>query len=255
MPTTQILRDLNEWLTLNLQLIVFPTDPAAALRENWWERLTRETTYETRRKKTERIDAGQYNDLHLAVATDLQKIAWTIDTQIRVDDLPESLPTIGCYPAIRDRFREMMTPWLNEDCPPIKRIAFAGVLALPVSDHEAAYRRLDEYLVAVQVDPASSDFNYRVNRKKPSDLNIPGLIVNRLNTWSALKMQTAFQVAAQLDIPPSTVFRNEYYACMLQFDVNTSADYADPLPHEMLPDLFRELISKATEIAEQGDRP
>jgi hypothetical protein len=255
MPTTRILPDLNKWLTLNLQLIVFPHDPAAALQENWWERLTHEPTYETRRKRTERIDVGQYNDLHLTVTADLQKIAWSIDAQVRADDPPESLPSIGPYPAVRDRFMEMMTPWLNEGCPEIKRIGFAGTLAQPVSDHEAAYRRLDEYLVAVQVDPGSTDFNYRVNRQKPSDLNIPGLFLNRLSTWSALKMQTSFQAVTQPDIPPSTVLRNDYYVCMLQFDINTPADRMEPLPREMLSDSFRELVNKATEIAEQGDRP
>ncbi len=42
---------------------------------------------------------------------------------------------------------------------------------------------------------------------------------------------------------------------MMQFDINTSANREQPLSQEVLPDLFRELISKATEVAEQGDRP
>lgn len=255
MPTTQLLPDLNEWQAMTLQLIVFPIDPAAAVQRDWWEGLTHTPADETRRKKMERIESGKYGDLNLTVAADLQKIAWTIYTEAQVDEVSESLPAIGSYPVIRDRFRDTMAPWLAGDCPQIKRMGFVGALAQPVPDHEAAYRRLDEYLSVVRVDPRSSDFNYRVNRKKPSVLNIPGLIINRLSTWSALRLQAYVQTIVPPGPQQSTLISDARYACMVQFDINTSPDRGEPLPREMLADLFGELVVKATEIAEHGDQP
>jgi hypothetical protein len=255
MPQARMLPGLNEWQAMNLQLIVFPTNPAAALQREWWEGLTHRAPDESRRRPIERIETGTHNDFNLVATTDIQKISWAINVEIRADSVLDALPVIGDYPTIRDQFRDMMVPWLAERCPQVKRVGFAGTLVQPLADHEASYRRLDAYLATVQVDPKSTDFNYRVNRPKATDLDIPGLIVNRLSTWSALKMQTSLQPVIPTGPTQLTAIQREYYACMIQFDVNTSADREESLNPELLPDLFRELVGKATEIAEQGDQP
>ncbi len=239
-----------------MQLIVFPADPVAALQRDWWQGLTHRPAEDARRRPIDRFESGRYNDLNLAVATDLQKISWMISAEVRPDTMPEVLPAIGSYPIVRDRFVAMLTPWLAGSCPLVNRIGFAGAIVQPAADHEAAYRRLGEYLsTTVQVDPRSTDFNYRVNRPRTPDLDIPGLTINCLSTWSALNVQSSFRAVLPHGIQHSVALRLDLYACMMQFDINTSANREQPLSQEVLPDLFRELISKATEVAEQGDRP
>jgi hypothetical protein len=254
MPAARTLPELREWHPLNLQLIVFPTDPPAAIQKDWWEQFTHERPSETRQKRIERIDTGLYNDLKLTVTADLQKIAWIIEMQSQVDELPGTLPTLGSYPDIRDRFLNMMTPWLERGCPEIKRLAFTGALTQPVQGHESGYRRLAQYLPAVQIDPSSNDFHYRINRKKSSAW-IPGLMLNRLNMWSLARFRFEVQAQVLFESPPAGVLREEHWVCMLQLDVNTDAERMEPLPRDMLSKLFHELVGKATEIAEQGDRP
>ncbi len=255
MPQARVLPGLNEWQVWGLQLLVFPTDPATALRQEWWNGLAMGPPEESRRKQFELVETGTYDGFNLTVSVDFQKIAWKVSAQLQADPFPYELPTIGDYPAVRDRFVDMMSPWLAERCPPVQRIGFAGALVLPTADHQAAYRQLDAYLATVQVDPNSTDFTYRVNRPVPSDSDIVHLTVNRIGTWSAVKVNAAIRVAVPGGAIQPPAAESKLYGCMLEFDVNTSAEWPGPLPTGRRVDLLRELARKATEMAQQGDNP
>jgi hypothetical protein len=81
-----------------------------------------------------------------------------------------------------------MTRWLELDLPTIKRISFAGKLIQRMPDRDSGYRRIAEYLPDVRLDPESTDFLYRVNRKRLSNSGTPDLLINRLSTWSVMKV-------------------------------------------------------------------
>jgi len=151
-----------------------------------------------------------------------------------------------------------MRPWISGHCPPVKRMAFSGLLMQEAGSHEDAYRLLQRYVQqAVRIDPGSTDFNYRVNRPRNSRAVTFDLHINRLATWSAAK----FSVYTRAILPggedqdtPLHPSRTGY-GIMLQFDVNTDAERLQALPAETVGTLFSELLDLANEIAASGDVP
>ena len=167
------------------------------------------------------------------------------------------MPTLGPYPAIRDGFAELMRAWIRGPCPPIKRFAFTGLMIQEAGSHNDAYCLLQQYLPKVQIDPESTDFNYRINRRVRSATAAFDLPINRLATWSAAKFSVsarAFLPGGETEGVPVQVSPTQY-AAIVQFDVNTDAERLEELPHDDLERLLNELIEFATAIASRGDVP
>jgi hypothetical protein len=147
---------------------------------------------------------------------------------------------------------------LHDFCPgpleqPIKRLAFAGALIVPVANRLAAYGLLDQYLRCIDVDPNSTDFLYRINRGLPNSRVVGDVAINRLVTWGAVM----FTLQGQLITPgvPGTPRRSpvEAHGVLLDLDINTAAERQLPLPQEQLGALFTELTDVAHSIARDGD--
>jgi hypothetical protein len=132
-------------------------------------------------------------------------------------------------------------------------VGFAGKLVLRADSHESGYAMLDRYLPEVRVYPDSSDFIYRINRKKASDA-APGILLNRLATWSFLRIVLRMR-GELVGVPDSLTQHDEQsaYACSVDFDINTPAEFKEPLPHDRLPQLLAEMARHATDIAALGD--
>src|SRR5262249_30103670 len=122
----------------------------------------------------------------LSLAVDLFRVQWTASLVVDAANPPDNIPVIGQFLEKREWFRDLMVRWLREMERPIKRLAFAGALVVPVDSRRIAYERLNEYLRCVDLDPASTDFLYRINRAAPSSAVVAGLLINRLSTWGAL---------------------------------------------------------------------
>jgi hypothetical protein len=148
-----------------------------------------------------------------------------------------------------------MARWLKNK-PPIKRLAFAATLLQIVSSKAEAYQQLGKYLPGVTVDPDTSDFMFRLNRQSDSHSGIPGLRINRLCTWGALKFK--FDLHANpmgseqfRDVP----LRDDQNACVIELDINTAPEFDAPqLPSDSLATIYAELVDKGLEAAEKGDR-
>jgi hypothetical protein len=244
--------DASVWQAQNLRLIVFPVDAQLPLQRDWWRELTGNEPDTALRKRMEREEGGLYEGVQLIVSLDPLRIQWTAAAPIDPQNLPEQTPLLGAFLEKREWFRNLMDRWLTM-CPPVKRVAFLGTLFQRVSSHDEGYARLDQYLPHVEVHPDSSDFMYRVNRRRPSRLGIPDLAINRLCTWSVAKITT--DLAAL--IPPGVrraVERSEEYYCALELDVNTIHEYpGSQLPQDRLVAILHELIDLATEVATRGD--
>jgi hypothetical protein len=160
-------------------------------------------------------------------------------------------PMLGPFTERQVWFRDLMARWLGR-CPPISRLAFLATLMQKVTSHEEACRRLDQYLRHIEVFPDSTDLLYRINRRKPSNLGIENLAINRLSTWSAVK--TIKQLSAQAGGAHRVQEREVEYFCAVDLDVNTSHEYPGPtLPRDRLADILGELIQQATDVARRGD--
>lgn len=254
--SAQLPPDPDQWQVSLLRLTVFPTSPVLGNALEWWQSTTGSSpeTSTERRSASEREDKGQVDGVELTLNVGPLRIDWTA----KQADFPSAesggLPSIGRFLDRREWFRERMKAWLGICATPIKRIAFGGVLILPAGNFQAAYEYLDRFLRSVNVDPTSSDFLYRVNRKRSCEA-LPGQPVNRVTTWSVLKLvKLQFQLDGGQGGVASTAPEAEQYCCRLEFDINSTGDRTEVIPLDRLSPLLDEFDAFALEIATHGDR-
>ncbi|MEX2174144.1 MAG: hypothetical protein WD872_07265 [Pirellulaceae bacterium] len=241
------------WQASNLELIGFPIEPERALEQSWWESLAG-ADYESTRKRHERVDVGAFDEKSLFLTIDALRVKWTLGPLVKISaaDGVGAVPFAGPFPETCGRFSSLMARWLNDSCPPIRRLAFGAKLLIPTEGREPSYELLDRWLSAVKVDQSSTDFQYRINRKRSSASGLSGLEINRLSTWSAVKMEVGMQVMAS---GAARAISRETYGCMLQIDINTHAERKEELPRDRLLPLWEELVRFGSEIAALGDVP
>lgn len=245
--------DRMEWRAQHLRMIAFPAEPLTG-EQNWWEELTGSQPETSVRKPQKREDSGFFDGLALSLEIDPFRVKWTAGVRVDLENLPNEFPTLGPVIERRDWLIDLMGRWL-QIAPPIKRLAFAASLLQFVDSKEEAYRRLDQYLHGVQVDTDTSDFMYRVNRRRDSQTGIVGLRVNRLCTWAAAKLTFGLQALEQRSGETRSVpIQEKQDACMLDLDINTIPDFPGPeLPRNALVQVFTELVDIGLCVAEQGD--
>jgi hypothetical protein len=247
---------LNAWRPMELQVVVFPVGPSGLPEEQWWREVAGQEPDESIRRRGERAYTGQLPDATLSLSVDPIKIAWAMRPRLDPENPPLSIPTLSAFPATRDRFIGLMTRWITDLCPPVKRMGFAGSMIQGAESHADAYRLLSRYLPSVEVDPESYDFLYRVNRKTQSNTAVPNLGINRLSMWSATRAVFFFQHITSGTETPATLthLREPQFAVKVDLDINSDAERADSLPTENRLDLLNELAAFATQIAANGDR-
>ena len=208
--------DPDVWQAQSLRLISFPVEPQHTVPQNWWHDLAGVDRERRVEKKLEVQEQGVFEGLSLSLSIDLLRLQWIVAPSLSADNFPEGLPILGPFLQWKDWLRIHMHRWLAMS-PPIKRLAFAGVLMQPTESREAGYAMLDRYLGSVDIDPQSTDFLYRINRRVPSRTDVPELHVNRLTTWSVGKFVVVHQqLAALADQRAAQQFAgSETYACVL----------------------------------------
>lgn len=238
-----------------MRLAAFPEQPAYGTTQNWWQELTGSEASECNEKRQtrEKTESGDFAGANLLLEIDLVRVQWTAQLVYNPLEIEAEFPTLGPFVDRRDWFRELMGAWLGK-APPLKRLAFAGRVEQPVASHVEGYELLNRYLRCVDVDPKSSDFLYRVNRRRSSRTGTPDLEINRLCTWGVRK-QTLRVNASSLAMEPPQVAQSEFYSTIAEFDINTVPE----LPGGRLPSgegliaILHELVEFATEIATVGD--
>lgn len=248
--------DRNEWRARHLMLIAFPVESALTQDQNWWTELTGNQPETSVRKPQGREDAGTFGDVAVSLEIDPFRVKWTLAPKVDVDNLPDTVPTLGPVFGRRDWLVELMGRWIQH-CPPIKRLAFAGNLVQLVANRDEAYGRLNSYLHGVNVSADTSDFMYRLNRRRNTATGIQGLVVNRLCTWYAVKISFGLHAVSLGSGESRDVqIQPEQDAAVLDLDINTIPEFSTAdLSRDQLRRVFAELVDIGLQAAEQGDVP
>lgn len=245
------LRDLSEWEVETVRMTAFSHSVSSEVKFATWEDLvgTPPENIIDKPRQGIRQEEGSYENGGLILKAELGRVDLIYAAKIGDEHIFSST---GNFSEATSNLATLIERIFSGDCPPLKRIAFGAILNLSVADKKTGYEQLSPYLPSVQIDPdGSRDFLYRINRPKDSLFEIPNLTVNRLATWSVASLQSSqFVVRADsTDASRSPLI----YACRLELDINTSADYDDVLPSEGLVSIIDELINQGKEIITHGD--
>ncbi len=254
-PDLKTLPPLSQWQVAVLRLTAFPTATAKFDEPKWWSELTgkQPETRNIRPAKGELIEQGPFDQGTLILQLQPLRVDWQF-SQMDEQRLDEVLiPAAGSFTDVADKFVKLMLTWLSPSMvPPLRRLAFGATLLQPVEDRAQGYGLLANYLPAVHLSPESSDFLYQINRPRSSRVSIlQNRKLNRLSKWSCSVFQRG-QVEIGQEVHVGA-FGKQQYACRLELDINTAAEFMDELPRETLGKLFRELFDLGKEIAEKGD--
>jgi hypothetical protein len=210
--------------------------------DEWWDRvgLLPETSHEDRRAGTKHQSA-QYEGGLLTLIVMPGRIEWGFAVP-EVDFAHDELGMLGQH---LEPFRQIVRSWLK-DCPALSRLAFGGILRFPVDSREKGYGLISNYL-NFDLDPRSFDFTYQINRPRQSFSVATGLKINRLVRWSiARTMRVSLTEDRVTHEPQNSFFR-------LELDMNTEAERVEPIPAQLLLQLYDELIDLGKEIVREGD--
>lgn len=250
-PTTQNKADLSTWQAESLRITCFPGSSIEFNSANWWQEIIGEQPENTvvRAREGIRQDEGHFNGRKVILGTQPMRIDWLMGPNEEDGEF-----SIGSFQDGLDSFLDLTLRWFKIS-PPLKRLAFGAILALPVDNRKSGYELIANYLPNVKLDPiGSSDFLYQINRTRKSQLDISELKINRLSKWSVAK-QGLVHFALSPDAHVSSFPSSETFSCRLELDINTSADYIGDISSDKLTNVFTELVDLGKEIALKGDIP
>lgn len=244
------------WQVELLRLTLISSEPVA-LAESDWTAITGEAEAATRQNVTGgKRYAGAFAGGQLTLAGVGQRVDLVLNWQQppQLTEVPQqSLPSIGTWDQIRDRFTNATEKWLTAIKFPVIRLAFGAVLLSETGGLVQSYQVLQELLKSVAVDPERMrDFVFRVNWPTESSVS-KGLRINQLTNWSPIQLQT---LLLQLgDAQPNTASGPYAFAVRLEIDHNTDQENRMPFDSGVLVPIYKELIAKAVQNASSGERP
>jgi hypothetical protein len=166
------------------------------------------------------------------------------------DVLTEGAPILGDFREEAEKFAATIEKWLPQCDFPVLRIAMVGRALAPADTAVDAYKILESNLKSVRVRPGEMrDISFRVNWPATTD-KVPEGYLNRLTTWTALKIGARLGVVAG----PQFASIEKHYA-QREIDVNTPAEHAEELPQSQLAPIFNELFQLVIRTAEAGESP
>jgi hypothetical protein len=245
----------TDWKVESLRLTTFHAAALLANAQGWWRGLTGSDpeSVVSKPRGGERAEVGRYEGWPLALQVQQQpegRVDWV------AGGFAEAAENLEAVPRLVDRLPLFINPlkqWLQATCPETNRLAFGSVLRLDVPSREEGYRKLSNYL-DFDLNPEAYDFLYRINRKRQSAV-VDGLRVNRLSNWSVGFQQHRI-VTIHFDSGAMEAEQERLaYQCRLELDINTSPDFAGPLPHERLVALLDEIREFSLQIVREGDIP
>ncbi len=258
MPRTPVKNELvvGKWNVEKLRLTAFPRESEKKpLPASWADLVGNEPEMrEARPREKTVIEVGPYEGGLLTLEVSPARANWMISIRMSTEAPPAELPGFGSFDEKRIIFTRLMKRWLR-NCPRLHRLAFGAVLLLPVENRVAGYRQLNSLLPQVDLDVEhSTDFLFRINRRRPSRSGIKGLEINRLSTWSVILTSA---IMLEISHHRSRVIDSaeKHSACRLEVDVNTAPEFPQGIYKTNLPKLFEELVDLADEIATKGDIP
>lgn len=246
----------SSWQTELLRLTLFPSPAAQIVTPTWWSDLVGKAPDSSISHPTEgeQREEGQFKDTKLVLHIQPTRIDWWFghtgldQGDWEVGDFLMNAP----FQDALEVFSNLMLRWFElETCPAAQRLAFGAILHKPVENHQEGYQQLSN-LLPFELDPNGSiDFLYQINRPRPSNSEIEGLIINRLSKWA---VENKRRTRLSLGNKATEIVVDASIACRLELDINSAPDFQ----HELrggLAQLFREFIELGQEISEKGDIP
>ena len=246
---------IGAWEAETLRATAFPSPDAQFDPTNWWSPVVgvAPETDVNNIKLGVKETQGTFSGARLSLNVQAARIDWTLTANPQVES-PFSLLTLGNFEEKWPIFSELLKKWFLLS-PPLSRLAFGTIVYQPTEGKEDSYRRLQSYLPKVVLDPASSDFIYRINRPRKSKSGIEGLKINRLSTWTAVRVHFAQFAPTPEGGMKGTRLVNPIDACRAEIDVNTGQEYEGQIGPEQSVQVFAELVELAREILRKGDQP
>jgi hypothetical protein len=202
----------------------------------------------TDRKRNSALISGEFGSGSLALNLAPERIDWhftDVEPQFGIEGVGPIIESWASFSALAER-------WLVEDdVPVIHRLAFGAVLLHGEEDLAAGYRRLPDYL-PITVDPEWRDFLFQINvqNKLPNGKYAVNYL-NRLSRWSVasrsinkLTMDAHGLSTMGIGVPQ--------FALRLELDVNSPAEFLEPIPGPQLVMLYQEALEAARAIALDG---
>lgn len=229
-----------KWQVETLRFTLFHSLENKANRESLWERLVGEAPESRTERPAEGVlvEEGSWLDQRLTVSTQSGRV----DVVFQSVQKEPTLPNAGFFEAVLPEFRKIFPVDIGV---PVTRLAFGVVLLHPEPSHASAYDTLRELLSCVEIKSNTREFMYQINMPVQSNID-KHLELNRICRWNALRMQL-------LTMPPAPNGKLDLFATRLELDISTSHD-ANINDQFLLPTLVDEMISKAIEVSEKGDR-
>jgi hypothetical protein len=236
------------WLAESLRMTAFLSPEATERSLDWAGLVGEEPESEKRAPRLQQVrQEGNLDGIHLTHRRTPGRIDWYLTAPPSPGDVPR--PTLKFSSEIRQQFIDLMNRWLRGG-ESANRLAFGVVLLKPTAGKDESYRLLDGYLPAVEVDPETFDFSYRINRRRPS-ISVPAIEINRLSTWSAVQ---ASLLIMRPNTETATRSATEQF-CRLELDMSTAPSKTTILDTEQSLSVLQELVTLAVEISETGECP
>ena len=241
-----------EWLAEHIRVSLFSNEAVQVTEEDWCA-ITKEKEAEARQAIAGgRVFSGRFETGLLNFSAAYSRIDIVL-----ASPLPTELPaepkfaSVGQWELVRDRFFQVTHSWIEQSKFPIVRIAFGAALNSPARGKIEAYNVLKQLITTVNVDPdRMQELMFRVNLPTHSNV-IPHLTINRINTWSAIRIvYSNFEPSSPIPLMNTP----QLDGVRLEIDNNTDVSRTERFPQNQLVPILSELISYASESASKGDR-
>lgn len=244
----------SEWRVLHHQATVFWEEPQVATDQEWWQEATGGGEFETTRKGLVRTDAGEHEGRQVQLTVSPIRADWIAFPVINMESEAPLVnpPTLGTFEESCLVLDAIVIPWL-ESCPSIVRLSSVTKLAHFTPTREDSYAILDRCLPDVIVDPTASEFQFKINRKRESTTGIEQLVINRLCTWSSVKLELTLKLVNAQNLSQQHSIKQEFTGAMLEADINTTPEFSSPLPQDRLAEIWHELASLTAGVIANGD--
>lgn len=253
--TSERVPAVDAWEVAAFRFTAFLTPSGPPVSDTWWGEVVGEdpeTTTE-RPKAGERKQEGPYGNGQLTLSVTLGRVDWVLGPKLPTEP-PEGFLVAGAFVQSCTRFTDLVDKWLTLDtCPSLQRIAIGAVLLQPVADRASGYRKLESYLPSVRLDCENSrGFLYQINRPRAGPIR--DIKINRISKWSVQSSNVTGMAVenGQLRVLATA---EQVYACRLELDVNTDANFTEEFTLDEAKQIHSALVEMATEIAREGDQP
>jgi len=247
--------NLPNWKANALRFTGFPIPTANIVQTNWWNDLIGQPpeTELFQPKIGLKHTEGMCESGKLILELTAQRIDWILTGEDQNSIMPSQ--NLGDFTTIIKDFSKLINQWLQfPTIPNFIRIAFGGVLTLPVKDKVEGYYEIGKFLPDIRLDPlGSTDFMYQINRPRRTNTGKGNIEINRLSKWGVMSGIGRF-ITLTPGIPQ---IQNgiEEFSCRLELDINTPGILPEAIKPDQAIDFFQEFIDLGIEISQRGDVP